>query len=145
MRFRPADTGDLPGLTRLIAAAYAPYHDAGIDLPDVTGGLDADIAAGRAFVAEREQGLCGVLVVSISAPDAHLMNVAVDPAFRGTGVGRALIAHAETLARQAGARQISLTTHRLMPGNVALYRHLGWQQTGQSGDKVFMTRILTKS
>lgn len=140
MQIRRATRTDLPALRDIVPAAYAGYADAGIALPDVAGGLADDIDAGRLWLAGNPP--LGVLAVATTQPNAHLMNVAVAPDAGGQGVGKALINHAVQAARAAGCAELRLTTHRLMPGNVALYEHLGWHVSGREGDKVFMTRAL---
>lgn len=55
-----------------------------------------------------------------------LDNVAVDPAHRGSGVGRALLEHAEAAARRAGFDSIYLYTHEKMTENLALYARIGY-------------------
>ena len=54
--------------------------------------------------------------MAVVGPDEEgfvLDNVAVDPAHEGTGVGRALLMHAEAAAREAGFDSIYLYTHEL--------------------------------
>jgi len=144
-QLRLAKSTDATDLARAITAAYAPFRDAGIDLPDVAGGIEDDIALGRVWVAEEGGVVLGALVVDLSGTRAHLMNVAVAPAAKGRGLGRVLVDKAVDLAREAGFQQIFLTTHRLMDSNVALYRHLGWRVSGREADKVFMVRDVAKS
>ena len=137
-----ATPADAPGLTACINAAYANYRTQGIDLPDVAGGIAEDIAQNHVWVARDQHIITGGLILSIDAPQAYLMNVAVHPDHGGHGIGRALMDTALTAARTAGCDTIRLTTHAAMPGNVALYQHLGWQITEQDDRKVIMERAL---
>lgn len=145
MQVRAALPTDLRAAQAVVAAAYAAYRSSGLDLPDVTAGLDEDIAAGRVWVADSDGPVLGVLVVTLSDTHGHLQNVAVDPSHHGRGVGTALIAKAVDLVRAAGLPQLRLTTHRMMPGNLALYGRLGWVETGRDGDKVFMVRDIAET
>ena len=52
--------------------------------------------------------------------------MAVSPGFQGRGLGRKLMAHAETLAKAAGVAEIRLYTNQRFAENVALYRRLGY-------------------
>ena len=63
-----------------------------------------------------------------SAP-GHLLivNVAVSPAFQKRGLGRRLMAHAETLAAEAGRAKLLLYTNSLMAENISLYQKLGYR------------------
>ena len=84
-----------------------------------------------------------------SAP-GHLLvvNVAVAPAFQKRGLGRRLMAHAETIAAEAGYEALLLYTNSLMAENIALYRRLGYridreQQFGTSV-QVYMSKKLPR-
>ncbi len=138
---RLAQAYEAEAITRLIDAAYQPYRDQGVVLPDVSGGIDRMIAAGQVWVAGRAE-VQGVLVVTIAPPKTHLMNVAVAPDAHGKGLGGKLIGHAVDLARDAGYEEIALATHVDLAGNIALYHHLGWEETGRDGNRVMMTRGL---
>lgn len=124
----------------LIDAAYQPYRDRGIILPDVSGGLAEAIAAGQVWVIGAAP--LGVLIMTPTPPDAHLMNIAVSATAKGQGVGGRLIRFALDHARTAGCQRMALATHKDIPENVALYEHLGWQVTAREGMKVLMSREL---
>lgn len=51
---------------------------------------------------------------------------------RGAGIGRALVAHVVTLAREAGCRRLTVTTHLRRAGAHAFYEQLGFDFTGRS-------------
>ncbi len=79
----------------------------------------------------------------------HLMivNVAVAPSFQKRGFGRRLMAHAETIAAEAGLATILLYTNSLMAENIALYRRLGYridrEQPFGTSIQVYMSKSLT--
>ena len=63
-------------------------------------------------------------------PEAdHLLvvNVAVSPARQGRGYGRALLAHAEEVARSLGLGEMRLYTSARLTGNAKLYERAGYQ------------------
>ncbi len=136
---RLARAEEAPAITRLIDAAYQPYRDQGIALPDVSGGVFDAILSGQVWVMD---DLSGVLMLTTTPPTAHLMNVAVSPKARGRGIGGVLIRHALHVSNDAGCREIALATHVDMPDNVALYAHLGWQETERDARRVMMVRAL---
>ncbi|MEX0284380.1 MAG: GNAT family N-acetyltransferase [Paracoccaceae bacterium] len=139
---RSAIVDDAPALTACVTRAYAAYETRIPDLPDVAAGLEQDIADHVVWVAERDGAILGGIVLILGTETATLANVAVDPDARGLGVGRHLITTAEDTCRQRGIPALILSTHVEMPENLRLYEHLGWQVTGQSGNKVHMTKKL---
>lgn len=126
----------------MLAAAYQPYLDQGIALPDVTDGLDLEIEEGRVWVVTSQGAILGLLNLSTTGAKAHLINVAVSPDARGKGVGGMLIRHAMALAGQQGCVSLDLATHRDLTANISLYEHLGWRITGQDETRVFMSLVL---
>ncbi|WP_204112882.1 GNAT family N-acetyltransferase [Shimia biformata] len=142
MTIRRAVPDEGAALRVLIDAAYQAYRDAGIQLPDVTDGLEDEIVAGRVWVAELENGVGGVLNLSVEPPNAHLINVAVAPLARGQGVGGALIRFAIDMARASGCDALNLATHSDLADNIALYQHLGWQVVEAGAGKTLMTLTL---
>jgi ribosomal protein S18 acetylase RimI-like enzyme len=56
-----------------------------------------------------------------------IVNVAVDPAYRGQGLGSRLLAHAEAVARELHLETLRLYTNGLMAENIALYQRRGYE------------------
>nr|WP_280637982.1 GNAT family N-acetyltransferase [Shimia sp. R9_2] len=110
-------------------------------MPDVSGGVADAIAANQVWVLEDED-LLGVLMLTLSPPQAHLMNVAVAPKARGRGIGGQLILFAITQATEAGCAEIALATHAQMPENVTLYDRYGWQISSRDDVRIRMLRAL---
>jgi ribosomal protein S18 acetylase RimI-like enzyme len=83
--------------------------------------------------------------VPFYAPDHLLLeSLAVAPAHRGRGHGRALLAHAERLAAGQGLPRVRLYTNRLLAANAALYRRAGYavdrEEPFWGGVKVHMSK-----
>lgn len=94
---RPAVPADLPAVERLLAAN---------DLP-----LDGVREAFATFVvAEQDGALVGVAGLEVCCDNALLRSVAVDPAWRSHGVGRALVTRAIGEAEARGIRALYLLT-----------------------------------
>ncbi len=95
--------------------------------------LDVDCAppSGAFFVAVqhgRDVGCVGVRALDLDGPGAtaEVKRLFVDPAARGGGVGRALLAAAEAWAATRGVRRAVLDTHSGLLAAGALYRSTGW-------------------
>lgn len=64
-------------------------------------------------------------------PSLHVSELHVHPKLRGRGIGAALLARAEDLARERGLPQLSLTTLATNPAR-RLYERLGYRVTAES-------------
>lgn len=144
-RARPPDRAVVEAI---VAAAYAIYVERIGKKPgpmlDDYGRL---IAAGAVSVLEEPAGTIAALIVLLAKPDHLLLdNIAVRPDRQGQGLGRRLIGFAESEARRLGHAELRLYTHVTMIENIALYRHLGFRETGRGReggyDRVFMAKPL---
>jgi N-acetylglutamate synthase-like GNAT family acetyltransferase len=139
---RRAEHRDADALSACIDAAYAQYAARITDLPPVSADSAEEIAKYQVWVVQIENDVVGGLVMIPEEGFMRLANVAVHPDYRGAGLGRALIALAETESVDQGYREIRLTTHVGMPENVQLYAHLGWEQDQRHGNKVSMKKMI---
>ena len=140
---RRAELTDAAEIVACIDAAYAPWFAAGLQLPDVSGGIAQDIRENLVWVIEHEDRIAGCLIAVTGEKTWHLMNVAVHPDFAGQGLGKRLIAACVDAAKHAGAVQLLLATHAEMPANVALYSRLGWVITEKTETRIRMSRTFT--
>lgn len=132
---RPAKLADAPTLAILYRRAYATNVDLGFrsraadaDRAD----LEAWIRDDRLYVATRAARLVGSVRYRSSSrydPDAaEFARLAVPPRARGDGVGTALIAHVEAVARREGADRMRLRTFDGHPFLPAMYRRRGYRE-----------------
>jgi ribosomal protein S18 acetylase RimI-like enzyme len=140
---RQAVAEDAPGLTVCMRAAYAEAAARLGDLPPLTADYADEIATCQVWVAMVDEEIVGGLVLVPGDDALQLANVAVVPHYAGRGLGKALIDHAELEAVAQGFQEIRLATHTDMGNNLALYRHLGWEQTGTEGATVYMKKDLS--
>ena len=89
------------------------------------------VRAKDVFVVERDGAVAGVIVLDETDQGFEVDNVAVAPAQQGTGVGRALLEHAENEARRRGFGTVHLLTHEKMTENLALYDRIGYVEYGR--------------
>jgi GNAT superfamily N-acetyltransferase len=76
-------------------------------------------------VDERDAAL-GFVRLEMLDGDPHVEQVSVHSDCAGRGIGAALLAAAEQLARARGHRRMTLTTFRDVPWNGPYYTRLGW-------------------
>ena len=84
------------------------------------------------FVAEQDGSICGFAAVEYEAWHALLVlwHLYVPPERRRTGVGGALLAHAEAHGRACGARHVWLETTNVNVPGIAAYERLGYALSG---------------
>lgn len=129
---RPAIPSDAGAIRAVVDAAYDVYLPR-MDKPPgpMLDDYDARIAADEAFVLEAGADILGILILILIDADGYLLldKVATAPAAHGKGVGRRLVAFAESEARRRGYDEIRLYTHFVMADNVAYYENLEWEET----------------
>jgi amino-acid N-acetyltransferase len=97
---RLATAGDADAVEALLTASHLPLDGVREALPCFVVAHDAGHLVGVAGIEE-----CGV-----RGEHALLRSVAVDPAWRSRGLGRALVGRAIALAEQRGAKALYLLT-----------------------------------
>jgi ribosomal protein S18 acetylase RimI-like enzyme len=124
---RPATAADVPGLTELVRTAYGHYVERLGEPPrPMTDDYAEVVRTRQVVVADAGGEILGLIVLGVDDEGFFIDNVAVDPSHQGTGVGKALLAHAETAAQDAGFDSIYLYTHKRMTENLALYERIGY-------------------
>lgn len=145
---RQATSVDLPAVEAIVHAAYSGYVERiGKPPGPMLNDYRQLIAADCVSVLEDDAGAVAGIVVLLAKPDHVLLdNIAVRPDRQGQGIGRRLVAFAEAETRRRGFAELRLYTHRKMVENIALYRRLGFVETGRGSDagydRVFMTKPL---
>jgi ribosomal protein S18 acetylase RimI-like enzyme len=124
---RAAAAADVPALTELVDAAYGHYVErlGGPPRP-MTQDYAEVVQTQSVTVAERSGEIVGLIVLQRDARELTIENVAVHPGHQGTGIGRALLEHAQDTARAVGLRSVCLYTHERMVENLALYERIGY-------------------
>lgn len=140
LTIRRAEAQDADLLSDCIDAAYSVYSSRIADLPSVSDGIAQTIESSRVWIAEADAGIVGGIILTPHEEFMMLENVAVHPDSAGMGIGAALIRQAEVECLEFGLQELRLSTHVDMPENVHLYEHLGWLETGRSGNKVLMSK-----
>ncbi len=148
MTVRRARPEEAPLLRALVERVYAPWVPVlGRRPMPMDDDYEARVAAGEAWVLDEAgavRGVLGVLVLVERADHLLLENVAVEPARKGKGDGRALLDFAEAEARRRGLPEIRLYTNELMERNIALYAARGYAETERRWEKGFRRVFMAK-
>ena len=146
VRIRPARPADVPAVRDIVERAYVGYVERiGRRPAPMDDDYTAKVLDGDVFVAD-DGGVAGIVVLVAEADHVLVENVAVDPRRQGSGIGRALLAHAESFARERQTPELRLYTNAAMVENLAFYPRLGYREVGRrvedGFDRVFFSKRL---
>lgn len=124
-RAAPADAGAVRDLTRAAYAKWVPVL--GREPKPMTA--DYDVAVRNHFVdmLHLDGELAALIVMHPEADHLLIVNVAVSPNHQCRGYGRALLIHAEEVARFFGLEEMRLYTSVHLTENVKLYQRMGYK------------------
>jgi ribosomal protein S18 acetylase RimI-like enzyme len=125
---RRAVATDAPAIRDLTRSAYAKWVPL-IGREPLPMTVDyAEAVRKHRFDLLYVDGTLAALIETVAESD-HLLieNVAVSPPFQRRGLGRKLLAHAETLAASLGFSEIRLYTNKRFDENLQLYSRLGYR------------------
>jgi ribosomal protein S18 acetylase RimI-like enzyme len=128
---RPFTSADAEPVAALIRAAFASQPVPLDPPPSALGETAASVAAhaGGGAVAELEGRIVGALLWSERDGGLYVGRLSVDPGQRRRGIARALLAAAETEARERGLPMLHLGTRLALAGNRALFAAAGFRET----------------
>ncbi len=125
---RRAVAADALAIRELTRAAYARWVPLiGREPRPMTADYDEAVARHRFDLLYIEGALAALIETLAEADHLLVENVAVSPRFQGRGLGRKLMAHAESIATSSGFREIRLYTNKLFAANIELYLDLGYR------------------
>ncbi|CCG98894.1 acetyltransferase [Fibrella aestuarina BUZ 2] len=148
MRIREATTADLPALVALLQRVVPLMQAAGNFQWDATYPNETvfgnDIAKKQLWVADIDGQIAGVAAITTDQ-DAEYAQVgwditetaivthrlAVDPAYQGRGVGKALLQQADEVARQRGIAILRIDTNTQNQVTQRLFPALGYVYAGE--------------
>jgi ribosomal protein S18 acetylase RimI-like enzyme len=142
---RSATNGDAARVTTLVNNAYKHYVERIGMVPRPMKDDYTDVIKNyRVTLAESGQTIVGVIVLTVTDEGFLIDNVAVDPSYRGKGIGKALLEFAEAEARRAGFDSIYLYTHEKMTENLALYAKIGYVEYDRPSQGEFSLAYMRK-
>ena len=130
---RPATPADVIAIEHVVRKAYAKYVDRiGKPPGPMLDDYAARVAEGSVRVLEDAGGLAGILVLLPRAGYLLVDNIAVAPERQGKGIGRRLLAAAESEALERCFDELRLYTNAAMHENLVMYAKLGWEEYGRA-------------
>lgn len=81
------------------------------------------------LVAELESGIVGSVMVGYDGHRGWIYYLAVDPSWRRSGIGRALVARAEEVLAARGCPKVNLMVRGSKAGVIGFYAALGYERS----------------
>lgn len=138
-------------VTAELAPALAQLHAAGFKPPWSASDIAEVLASPGTFglAAEADGAVAGFVLARTVVDESEILTIAVDPARRRLGLGRALLEAAALIAAGNGATSLFLEVDSGNLGALALYRSGGFAQVGKraeyyaaGGDALVLRRAL---
>ncbi|OOG59853.1 ribosomal protein S18-alanine N-acetyltransferase [Rhodanobacter sp. C03] len=124
IQVRGMHSEDLAVVSAMEAASY--------DYPWSHGIFDDCLKAGHpCWVLCVDATIVGYGILSMGAGEAHLLNICIDPAFRGRRLGRHLLGRLLDIARWNGAERVFLEVRPSNPLAKVLYESVGFVEIGR--------------
>lgn len=140
----PHEAGALRDLARAAYAKWVPVL--GREPRPMQADYEAAVLSFRFDVVELGGGIIASIQTQPREEHFWVESVAVLPEWRGKGLGRRLLAHAEVLAREAGFSEIRLLTNGRMLDNRRLYAGVGYvedlEEPFRDGTVVYLSKRL---
>lgn len=124
MRLRGAWPHEADAMAAVHGRAFAKGWSAA-DIGELTAGQ-----GGFALMVEEDDAALGFILCRTVGEEAEILTLAVDPAARRRGLGRALVDAASGAAQMAGARTLFLEVAHDNAPALALYEAAGFARAG---------------
>lgn len=124
-RATPADAAVVRDLTRAAYTQWVPVL--GREAKPMTADYDAAVRDHIVDMLYLDGKPAALIEMCPEADHLLIVNIAVSPTWQGRGYGRALLVHAEELARSFGFGELRLYTSARLTGNVKLYERVGYE------------------
>ncbi len=151
-RIRPHSIGDLGHVVHRHAVLYHQEYGFDASFEATVARIAADFIEGYnparecSRIAEIDGRIVGsAFVVHSSQHVAKLRLVYLEPAARGSGLGRRLVGSCLSFARGAGYRRMTLATHDILLPARRLYASLGFQCTNAEPIHAFGRHMLDEA
>lgn len=90
-----------------------------------------DNPGSRAWVADSDGRIVGMIVAWLFADEAHIATIATHPEFRRRGIASRLLIHALDAMRSEGARTAVLEVRESNAAAQEMYRKFGFEESGR--------------
>lgn len=148
MQIRIAITDDAPAIASTLHRAFLEFEPlytpeafaATISSPDQ---IRLRLSEGPIWVALQDDVVVGTVSVAPKGNALYIRGMAVDPAARGSGIGRELMTRVEEYAARRGFKRLYLSTTPFLSDAIRLYEKCGFVRFENGPDNLFGTPLFT--
>lgn len=79
----------------------------------------------------KDDQFIGYVILSIAVGEAHILNICLDPSYKGKGLGRKFLEEVLVIAKKKNAASVFLEVRPSNAAAVNLYKKAGFKQIGQ--------------
>jgi ribosomal protein S18 acetylase RimI-like enzyme len=139
---------DLAVIRALVRAAYAKWVPLiGREPMPMKADYERALREHRIDLLRADGEIAGLIETMLREDHLWIENVVVAPHLQGRGLGRCLLAHAESEAVAAGRAALRLLTNAAFEANIALYQRVGYridrcEEFSGGGITVYMSKRL---
>ena len=127
----PAKTADIEEIVAIENRSYPFPWSQKILLHEITGEAFSYVYVARLRNSSGTQGkIIGYNFFWVVTDEVHILNIAVDPDYRGYGLGKCLMLFAVEFGRKQGATSVLLEVRASNTAAQQLYASLGFQRIG---------------
>ncbi len=131
---RWTSTDRLDDILAMVHAAFAGFGPPSGVINETVADIAARQRNGIVLVAQSGSAFVGSVFCAPKGDGLDLTRLAAAPAWRKSGVARALLAAAEDEGRRIGAKRLTLRVRITLPGNLAYFKRAGFVVTGEGQD-----------
>jgi GNAT superfamily N-acetyltransferase len=148
LTIRPATAADAGAVASVLVEAFAEfqplYSSAGYHATTPAGQeIERRFVDGPIWVVEHDGRIAGTVSAILRDDGVYLRSMAVAPAARGCGVGRALLSQVEEFAAANNRQHLYLSTTPFLFSAIRLYERAGFIPTSAPPYELFGTPLFT--
>ena len=121
---RPLKTNDIPKVLTIERQMYSYPWSEGIFKDCLKIGY-----SNWAFIKDGQ--FVGYVILSVAVGEAHILNICLDPAYQGKGLGRQFLKEVLIIAKKKNANSVFLEVRPSNTAAVQLYKAAGFKKIGK--------------
>jgi tRNA threonylcarbamoyladenosine biosynthesis protein TsaE len=138
----PERAADVVAVVHAAFGARPPLEPPATATDETVESVAEALAAHRGLLAVRGTVAVGAMVLEPDGDLLRMRRVSVHPDAQGAGVAGALVGSAERIAAAEGYDGLVLGARAELPGTVAFWRHLGYDEVEREGTWLTMAKAL---